>query len=443
MDETELEKYAIDELPEVLDYLKIPSISAQNTGITETTDWLMAKFKQLGAVKIDRWHDQGGNPVVYAEFNGDTDKTVLFYNHYDVQPPEPLDEWHSDPFDPLINEKQIVARGVCDDKGELMSRLTVVKYFNEHGGLPVNLKFFVEGEEELGSPHVDAYIRAHAEQLKADVCIWEGGGKDENENFQIITGLKGVVSFDLHVKTAAADLHSSLASYADNAAWRLVQALASLRSKDNRVLVDGFYDSIQPLTPAEERATKKLEFDGDKVKANYGLSRPFVYADPQYELINGATMTINGLSSGYEGDGLKTIVPKEALAKLDCRLAPGQEPKKIAELIQKQLVKNGFEDVELIYHLGEAAFRTDIEDDFVTLNYKIAKKLYGADHVKLVPNMPGGGPAQQFVDSLNVPIVMVGIHYAGSHPHSPNENIRIADYQQGTYFLAELLNQYR
>jgi acetylornithine deacetylase/succinyl-diaminopimelate desuccinylase-like protein len=328
---------------------------------------------------------------------------------------------------------------VCDDKGELMSRLTVVKYFNEHGGIPVNLKFFVEGEEEIGSPHVDQYVRAHADQLKADVCIWEGGGKDENENFQIVCGAKGIASFDLHVKTAAADLHSSLASYADNAAWRLVQALASLRTDDNRVAVDGFYDDIQTLTPTEQKATEKMDFDADKVRANYGLTRPFVYDNPREELVNGATMTINGLSAGYTGDGVKTIIPKEASAKLDCRLAPNQDPEKVAKLISQQLEKNGYGDVELHYNLGEAPARTNLDDPFVQLNYKVAADVYGQKKVRLIPNMPGGGPMKQFVESLHVPVVMVGIHYSGSHPHSPNENIRLSDYKQGTYFLTKLL----
>ncbi|MDH5106534.1 M20/M25/M40 family metallo-hydrolase [Lentilactobacillus diolivorans] len=443
MNQTEVEQYALDNLDNVTGYLKIPSISAQNKGINETNEWLIKQFTDLGAAKVEKWTDQGGNPVIYAEFKGKSNKTVLFYNHYDVQPPEPLDEWRTKPFEPTIIDDKMFARGVCDDKGELMSRLTIVKYFNEHGGIPVNLKFFVEGEEEIGSPDVDNYVKAHADQLKADVCVWKGGGKDENDNFEIVCGAKGVVSFNLHVKTAAADLHSSLASYADNAAWRLVQALSSLRTPDNRIAVDGFYDDIQKLTPAEEKATQSMDFDAEKVKENYGLTRPFIYDDPREELVNGTTMTINGLNAGYTGEGVKTIIPKEATAKLDCRLAPNQQPKKIAKLISDQLVKNGFDDVKVDYLLGEDAARSDLEDPFIQLNVKVANDVYTSEKVRLIPNMPGGGPMKQFQDSVHVPIVMVGIHYAGSHPHSPNENIRLSDYKQGTYFLAKLLNDYK
>jgi acetylornithine deacetylase/succinyl-diaminopimelate desuccinylase-like protein len=442
MKREEIEQFALDDLPNVEDYLRIPSISAQNKGIKETSNWLVNKFESLKAEKVEKWHDQGGNPVIFASFKGKSNKTLLFYNHYDVQPPEPLEEWKTEPFKPTKVDGKLVARGVCDDKGELMSRLSVVKYFQQHGGLPVNLKFFVEGEEEVGSTHVDAYVKAHTSQLKADACVWEGGGKDESENFSIVCGARGIVSFDLKTTTADVDLHSSLASYADNAAWRLVKALASLYDNQGKIAVEGFYDDIRPLTTTEKKAVGKMDFDTAKVKANYGLKRPFIHDNPKLELVNGATMTINGLQSGYTGDGVKTIIPKEASAKLDCRLAPDQNPQKIAKLIQKQLAKNGFSDVKLTYLLGEDAARTSLDDKFVQLNYQVAKNVYSAEQVRLVPNMPGGGPMKQFISSLHVPVTMVGIHYAGSHPHSPNENIRLKDYQEGTYFMVELLAKF-
>lgn len=442
MKREEIEQFALDDLPNVEDYLRIPSISAQNKGIKETSNWLVNKFKSLKAEKVEKWHDQGGNPVIFASFKGKSNKTLLFYNHYDVQPPEPLNEWKTEPFEPTKVDGKLVGRGVCDDKGELMSRLSVVKYFQQHGGLPVNLKFFIEGEEEVGSTHVDAYVKAHTSQLKADACVWEGGGKDESENFSIVCGARGIVSFDLKTITANVDLHSSLASYADNAAWRLVKALASLYDNQGRIAVEGFYDDIRPLTVTEKKAVEKMDFDTAKVKANYGLKRPLVHDNPKLELVNGATMTINGLQSGYTGEGVKTIIPKEASAKLDCRLAPDQSPQKVAKLIQKQLDKNGFSDVKLTYLLGEDAARTNLDDKFVQLNYQVAKNVYSAEKVRLVPNMPGGGPMKQFITSLHVPVIMVGVHYAGSHPHSPNENIRLKDYQEGTYFMVKLLAKF-
>ena len=294
-----VEQYALDHWADFKEYLEHPSISAQNTGIQETSDYLVRTFRELGAKNVEKWDDKGGNPVVFAEFKGQSDRTVLFYNHYDVQPPEPLTEWQSDPFKPTVKGDHLVARGVCDDKGELMARLGVVKYFNEHGGLPVNLKFFVEGEEETGSQHVEKYVDAHQDQLQADACIWEGGGKNSADHFEVVAGVRGIVSFDVHVKTADADVHSSLASYVPNAAWRLVEGLASLRNpKTGRITVHGFYDDITSLSSAEEEAVQKMDFAEAEVKKTYGLKRPLVTSQPREEVVNGTTLTINGLSAG-------------------------------------------------------------------------------------------------------------------------------------------------
>lgn len=440
--QTEVEQFAVDYLPKLEDYLRIPTISAQNKGIRKTVDWVKDAFAALDADKVEEWHDQGGNPVVFAEFTGNSDKTVLFYNHYDVQPPEPLAEWHTEPFEPTIVDGELFARGVADDKGELMYRLTALRWLKDHGGFPVNLKFFVEGEEEIGSPHVGLYVKAHADQLTADACVWETGGKNEAEHFQVTAGMKGIVSFDLNVQTADADIHSSLGAYVDNAAWRLVQALASLRDAHNQIHIDGFYDDVAPLDAASKAAIAAMDFDGEAIKQNYGLKRPFITDDPKQAAAAAPTITINGLSSGYEGEGLKTIVPKSALAKLDCRLVPGQKPEKIAALIQKQLDKNGYSDVRLHYNLGEDAFHSDLNDPHLQLAKQVGEEVYGDGQVRFVPMMPGGGPAKFFDDALHLPIILVGVNYAGSGPHAPNESVRVADYQQGTYYIIRLLEEY-
>ena len=255
------------------------------------------------------------------------------------------------------------------------------------------MKFFVEGGEEVGSPHVGEYVKAHRDELTADACIWETGGKNEADHFQVIAGLKGIVSFDLHVKTADADIHSSLAAYIDNAAWRLVRALSSLTDEQNHILIDGFYDDIEPLDMASQAAIDEMDFDADAIRKTYGLKRPFTSADPKRAVVTAPTLTINGLSAGYEGEGLKTIIPKEALAKLDCRLLPGQDPRRIASLIQAQLDKNGYSDVHLHYNLGEDAFHSDLNDPHLKLAKSVAEEVYGTGQVRFVPMMPGGGPA--------------------------------------------------
>lgn len=441
LDRNEVEQYALDHWQDFAEYLKHPSISSQNKGINETSDWLVQTFKKLGAKTATKWHDQGGNPVVFAEFTGNSDYTVLFYNHYDVQPPEPLAEWKSDPFTPTEKDGKLFARGVCDDKGELMARLGVVQYFNEHGGLPVNLKFFVEGEEETGSRHVSLYVDAYQDELQADACIWEGGGKNSADHFEVLAGARGIVSFDVSVQTADADIHSSLASYVPNAAWRLLDGLESLRDpQTGEITVQGYYDDIVSLSKDEQEAVANMDFDADSVTETYGLKRPLTTTHPRKELVNGTTLTINGLSAGYEGQGVKTIVPRQASAKLDCRLAPNQDPQKIMKLIEQQFTNNGFNDFKLHLNAAEDAWRTPMSDEFIQLALKTARIVYGPT-TKYVPNTAGGGPVRPFGETLKLPIVMVGIHYAKSGPHAPNEHIRLTDYAEGSYYLAELLEQ--
>ncbi|HLQ40433.1 MAG TPA: M20/M25/M40 family metallo-hydrolase [Tetragenococcus sp.] len=439
--EQEVKDYMIKHLPDYYVYLRIPGISAQGKGIDETVKWLTDKFTELGAIEVKQWHELGGNPVLYAEFAGNSEQTVLFYNHYDVQPPDPLDEWESDPFEPTERNGKIYARGVADDKGELISRMIVLQYFAEHGGLPVNMKFIIEGQEEVGSPTIQDYVHAHRAELTADACIWEGGGKDEDEKFEITAGLKGCLSFDMEVETAKKDLHSSLASYADNAAWRLAQALNSLKDETGHVLVDGYYDDIKPLELAAKKALEEMEFNGDEVKKQFGLKRPFVTDDPVGELINGTTMTINGISAGYEGAGVKTVIPRRALAKFDCRLVPDQKPAKIFELVRKHLDTHGFSDIKINLQVAEDPSRTSLEDEFIKLNIAVAKEVYGESSTTVIPNSAGTGPGAQFVEELNLPLVSVGIGYSGNGPHGPNEHIRNEDFRDGSWFMYRLLEE--
>ncbi|WP_203649419.1 M20/M25/M40 family metallo-hydrolase [Secundilactobacillus yichangensis] len=425
-------------------YLHIETVSAQHRGIKETVAFLKQSFLELGA-EVQVWDEFDGNPFVFATFqagvNGNANKTLLFYNHYDVQPPEPLDEWHTEPFNLTEVDGKYVARGISDDKGELMARLSAVKALQQTGGLPCNLKFIVEGEEEVGSLHVAQMTKAHADDLKADALVWETGGKDANENFAITCGVKGIVSFELSVSTADVDLHSSLAAYADNAAWRLTKALSSLKDDHDHVLVAGFYDDVRPLTASEQRATEEMSFNAAATRTGWGLKRPFVTEDPKTALVNAPTMTINGLSSGYEGDGVKTVLPKYAKAKLDCRLVPGQEPQQVASLVAAQLKRNGFADVQLKFLLGEAPFRSNLDDPFVGQAVETAHEVYG-DQVTLVPNAAGGGPQAPFFDAVHAPIVAVGANWSGSGAHAPNESVRVADYAEDVLYTASLLTAF-
>ncbi|MCT4488736.1 M20/M25/M40 family metallo-hydrolase [Levilactobacillus parabrevis] len=431
--------------PRLAKYLSIETVAAKHLGIEETVSVIEQSLQELGA-EVEVWRDiPGSNPFVFATLpagpNGNSDKTLLFYNHYDVQPAEPLDEWDSEPFQLTEKNGQYVARGVSDDKGEFMLRLSAVKALQATGGLPCNLKFILEGEEEVGSPHIEPMTKKHGAALAADAIIWETGGKDADENFQVTCGVKGTSSFNVTAKSAESDLHSSLAAFVDNAVWRLVQGLSTLRGPKGEVLVDGFTDGVKPLTPTEQAAVDQLPFNEEATRKNFGLKLPLLSDKPAEALINRPTITINGISGGYEGNGLKTVLPKEARAQLDCRLVPGQDPRHISELVQQQLDKNGFSDLHVSYNQGESAFRSDLTDSFVQTAVATAHEVYG-DAVKLVPNAGGSGPQAPFFEAVGVPIIDVGSTWAGSGAHVPNENVRVSDYVQAARYTARVLQNF-
>lgn len=438
-----LEEYISNHWQDFSDLLRFKTIAAQNIGINETSDWIVKQFQDLGADHVEKWTDQGGNPVVFANFTGRGDKTVLFYNHYDTQPAAPLDQWNSDPFEPTVKDGTLYARGSSDDKGELIFRLTLLKYYQANGGLPVNIKFYVEGEEEIGSSHVIKYTQAHKEQLTADAVIWEGGAKNAQGQLSITGGLRGISCVELSVTTANADLHSSKASYAESAPWRLTNALSSLRENaSERILIDGIYDDVDQLSPEEAHLIDQLHFDPDQVVKNEGLTRPLLTRTPRRDLSNEPTINIEGITAGYQEAGVKTVLPRFASAKLDFRLAPSQDPTRIPELVRHQLVKNGFPDVQVKYLVGQPGYRSDVTDPFVQLVTQTAKDLYGNDGVEYVPNSFGAGPAYAFGRLLKLPVLGFGIGNANSRAHGANENVRLTDATKAITLLDRVLQNF-
>ncbi|WP_295729358.1 M20/M25/M40 family metallo-hydrolase [uncultured Limosilactobacillus sp.] len=437
-----LKEYLLNHWQDFSDLLRFKTIAAQNIGIHATSDWLVQQFQQLGADQVEKWTDQGGNPVVFANFQGKHDQTVLFYNHYDTQPAEPLDQWDTDPFEPTVHDGTLFARGVADDKGELIFRLTLLKYYQEHGGLPVNIKFYVEGEEEIGSSHVIKYTTAHQKELQADAVIWEGGAKNAAGQLAITGGLKGIACVELTVTTANADLHSSKAAYAESAPWRLTKALASLRDDSTgEIKIAGIYDDVTALTPKESSFVEKLNFNAAKTAQAEGLSCPLLTKTPKQALANEPTINIEGLTAGYQEAGVKTVLPRLATAKLDFRLAPSQEPTRIPKLVRQQLVKNGFPDVKVKYLVGQPGFRSDIKHPFVQLVNKTAKQVYGNNGVEYVLNSAGAGPAYAFGRLLKLPVLGFGIGNANSRAHGANENVKLSDAVQAVTLLDQVLQQ--
>lgn len=439
----ELVPAALDVLKQ---YLKFPTVSAQNLAIPETVQFVVKMIEDANG-EAEILDDLDGNPVIYGFFpagsNGDSTKTLLFYNHYDVQPPDPLDEWESEPFEPTMREGKLFARGVADNKGDLIARLTAIKVLqNVQGGLPCNIKFLIEGEEEIGSPNLAPYLEKYSDRFQADACIWEFGGKDEQNRISMVAGIKGMAYLELTCFGADIDMHSSVGAYVDNAAWRLVQALATMKNQKNEILVEGFFDGIEEPSDSVKQAVHALPFNEEAVLNLYGLKRPLITKakgeDPREAMVLQPTMTICGLVSGYTGEGAKTVLPKSAKAKMDCRLVPGQDPNHILECVQKHLEKHGFHDIKVTMVNGQKAYRSDFNHPFISHVMETATQVYGKEGI-LAPNSAGTGPMFEFGEKLQLPIVSTGVGWVGSKAHAPNESIRLQDFEDGIVHMAYML----
>ncbi|KRL44457.1 M20/M25/M40 family metallo-hydrolase [Lacticaseibacillus manihotivorans] len=423
-------------------YLSFQSVSLHaHNQIQATAEFLRNHFESIGAQNVQILTTDVTNPAVYAEIPAQvpSDITVLFYNHYDVQPAEPLDLWDTDPFKLAEHDGKLFARGINDDKGELAARLAAIDDLRQAGKLPVNVKFLVEGAEEQGSPHLEVLLNKYAELLKADFCLWESGGKDENGELKFSLGVKGGVAFQLTARNADHDLHSSLGAITENPAWHLVQALATLKNDAGEITIPGFYEDIIPLTPTQKQIVADSEFDYATYAKNAGLTRPATTDNPAAALVDQPSFTINGLSSGYEGPGTgKMILPHVAVAKLDFRIVPGQTVEHTIELVRQALDANGFEDIEISGLLGEPAFRSDPDHPLVQAALNVARDAY-PDGVSVVLNSSGSGPMPYFYAVNHAPIISVGISNANSAAHGPNENVTVADYMQFIDYLKAML----
>ena len=440
---------------------KLPSVSAQGTAIQETAEHVAGLLRGLGfqtqvlpkpapspslALRINSAEGPpGGHPVVYAEARGASPRTLLFYDHYDVQPPEPLELWSSPPFQPTLRDGKLYGRGVSDNKGNIAARLAAIRAWREvRGQLPCSLKFCIEGDEEIGSPHMEEFVAQHRELLAADACLWEGGGVTWEGIPQVTLGVKGLLYVELESNTVSRDAHSSYGTVLPNAAWRLAWALASIKGPDERVLIDGFYDAVRPPTAEERAAVEAMPSEEAETLKTYGIETALAgVRGVEFRLrhLFEPTATIVGLSSGYEGEGPKTVLPARALAKMDFRLVPDQDPDDILAKLRRHLDRHGFSDIALRSLGGERPARTPIGDPFVGVVRDALRQAYGSEPV-IVPTMAGTGPLYPFVATLGLPTADCGIGYPDARIHAPDENIRIEDFRQGEKAIAALIGRF-
>ena len=451
-EEEQIQKFQQDEVSqhyfEVLRTLIAKkSVFAQQVGLVEVARYLGEIFTLAGAtVTIDESHRA---PFVIARFRSSNPeaKTIIFYQHYDTVPADGDQPWTEDPFTLSVHYGVMYGRGVDDDKGHITARLSAVrKYIKAHGDLPVNVTFIMEGAEESASTDLDKYLAKHKKELRgADLLVWEQGRTDALGRLEISGGNKGIVTFDMKVKSADVDIHSSFGGVVDSASWYLLEALSSLRAADGRILVEGLYEQIQEPNEREMALVERFVQSGpEEFQSIYGLELPLLVEERRDFLRRfyfEPALNIEGLGTGYQGQGVKTILPAEAVAKMEVRLVPGLEPREVLDMIGQQLVKNGFDKVELVYTLGERSYRSDMSAPSILKVIDLAKKFYPAG-VSVLPTTAGTGPMHTVYEALQVPMAAFGIGNANSRDHGGDENVRIADYYTHIELIEEIIASY-
>ena len=409
--------------------IKQPSVSAKNEGIEDCAKLVQKLLKKSGISSEILKLKKNVAPIVYGEVKSKQNpkKTLLFYNHYDVQPAEPFDLWEYPPFSGIRKGNKIFGRGATDDKGELITRIKAVEAsLKVTGDVPCNIKFVIEGEEETGSAHIEEYLKKYKKKFSSDGVIWEFGYVDAKNRPIIGLGMKGLLFVELSVKESIRDVHSSLAVLIKNPAWRLIEAISTLRDSKGKILIKDWYKEVTPFSKKDLELIKEEPFDENVFKKEFGI-RSFVGnkkgMDAKKALVGNATCNIAGFLSGYTGNGAKTILPGESLVKIDFRLIPKMNPKKQIMRLKNHLKSKGFGDVKIKVYHGEAAARTDSSDPFVSHVKNAADKSFGKSILNV--SNAGTGPMYPFANILKAPCISIGSTYMFSRIHSPNEFARI------------------
>lgn len=440
-----IDAHTDESLRELAALVAQPSIAAQGVGMEPCAELVAGMLKRRGfAVDVVPF---AGPPVIVAKREGRSPRRMLVYNHYDVQPAEPLELWTSPPFAPEIRDGKMFGRGVSDDKGHITSRLLAIDaLLATTGELPCAITFVIEGEEEVGSVHLPAFVHEHRDRLAGDACLWEFGGVDHRGVPMQYSGLRGICYVELSVQTASQDLHSGMAgSIIENAAWRLTWALASLKGPDERIRIPGHYDSVRAPSARDRELLAALPDSAPELKRLYGVKRFLRGMTGGTELrvaeVFEPTCTICGLEAGYQGPGSKTVLPARATAKVDFRLVPDQTPQEVLKNLRAHLDAEGFGDVAVQFLGGNPAGRTDPDDPFIALAARTAEPVYGMP-MQVTPMIGGSGPNHCFIHELGVPVATAGCGYPQTNAHAPDENVRIDLYVKHARHVARLLEAF-
>ena len=430
-----------DYIQRLMDYVRHPSISAQDIGVAEVAQLVVRMLTEVGLET--RLIPTAGYPMVLGRWDkAPGAPTVLLYGHYDVQPPDPLEAWASPPFEPTIRDGRIYARGVGDNKGQHFAQILAIEsHLAVHNRLPCNVIVLLEGEEEVGSPHIAEFVQEHKDELQADLVITADGQLHPSGTPTITFGVRGVASFELRAHGANSDLHSgNFGGVAPNPLWSLVHLLASMKNENGEITIEGFYEPIIPPTPLEKAAAAKLPVDLNEVKAELGLENLDQPLDRFYydRLMFNPTLTINGLHGGYGGPGSKTVLPCEAIAKCDIRLVEAQTPDEILAKVAAHVQRHAPE-VEFIPLDGMFPSRTPMDSPYAEPIREAIVTAQGVEPL-LYPSMGGSLPDYVFTKILGIPAFVVPYGNADEANHAPNENLTIECFYNGIRTGAAILS---
>ncbi|UCC45270.1 MAG: dipeptidase [Candidatus Zixiibacteriota bacterium] len=440
-----LKKTEKQRMKELFELLRIPSVSAKSEhkkDCAACARWLADHLKRIGFKA--RIYPTGGHPVVYAEYLVDPRlPTALYYGHYDVQPPEPLELWKTGPFDPVVRSGYIYARGATDDKGQTLAQVKGVEaVIKATGTLPINVKFMIEGEEEVASAHLPGWMKKNKKLLKADICIVSDTGQFNKKTPAVTYGLRGIASSEVFVYGPDHDVHSgtfggTIANPVNTLCWMVGQ----LHDKNGRVAIPGFYKRTKPVSKWERTQFRKLPFDEAAFKKSLGVSR--LQGEKGYSTLERAwcrpTLDVNGIKGGYQGEGAKTIIPSMASCKITMRLVPDMEPGEALNLLEKYLKKIAPKTVRVKVdkHGGASGVVVPTEGPWLAAAARAIKAGFGKDPVF----MKEGGSipvVADFKKILGLDTLLIGFGQADDNVHSPNERFRVMDFERGCRTAAAL-----
>jgi acetylornithine deacetylase/succinyl-diaminopimelate desuccinylase-like protein len=446
---TQVDQYLQAQLPtyleEIVRLCAQPSLSASGQGVLECS-YIVGSLLEKHGLQAQSYPGYG-SPILVGKLKGTSDRTLLFYNHYDVQPVEPLELWTTPPFQPTERDGKLFARGVSDDKGEFIARLAALDAVREaYGGrLPCSVLFVLEGQEEIGSPHIARFVKDHAAELVCHGAVWEGGGIDPDGHPGTTLGYRGILYVSLSVELMNRDAHSGGAHIYPNAAWRLHRALATLVDGDiagqpAHILVPGWYEHALPTSTKDLELFEKLPDREAWLRQQLGIQH-FVndlHGKDLLKAVFNPTCNIDGITAGYQGEGMKTVIPAKASAKVDFRLVPEQDPDDLFAKLRLHLDQQGFEDVQLERLGAMWPYKASADDPLVTLTSRTGEEVYGKA-ARLDPLGGGSSPAYAFAKPLGISVVDAGIGYWDNRAHAPDEHIRIEDFLNGARHLARIL----